>query len=239
MKAAILAGGFGKRLRPLTDEKPKPLIEVAGKPIISWQIEWLRYHGIRDLVILVGYKKNLVIDELGSGSRYGVKISYVVEEEPLGTGGALKNAESLLKKEEAFLLVNGDIITDLDPGDLVKSLGEEPRAVASIAVVPLRSPFGIVRVNSSGTVESFVEKPLIPEYMINAGVYAMRPEIFDYLPERGDIERTSFPRLASEGRLRAKIYGDKVYWRAIDTIKDMEEVSEDLASGRVRIGRGA
>jgi NDP-sugar pyrophosphorylase family protein len=235
VKAAILAGGFGKRLRPLTDDRPKPLIDIAGKPIILWQIEWLKKHGIRDLVVLVGYKRNMIIDELGSGARYGVKISYVVEEEPLGTGGALKNAEHILSKEEYFLLINGDIITNLRPMDLVDLLMRRKSTIASIAVVPLRSPFGIVRVRDDGGVDSFIEKPVIPEYMINAGVYAMRPEIFSYLPEKGDIERTCFPKLASEGRMVAKIYDSSIYWRSIDTIKDIEEVSSDIADRRLVI----
>ncbi|MDT7887477.1 MAG: nucleotidyltransferase family protein [Desulfurococcales archaeon] len=233
LKAAILAGGYGKRLRPLTDDKPKPLVEVGGKPIIVWQIEWLKRHGIKDLVILVGYKGNMIIDELGSGSRFGVRISYVVEENPLGTGGALKNAEHILGREDLFLLINGDIITTLNPLELVEILKKHSKAVASIAVVPLRSPYGIVKASDNGSVTSFVEKPVIPDYMINAGVYAMKPSIFEYLPERGDIERTCFPKLASEGKLLAKIYGDNVYWRSIDTIKDIEEVGNDIASGKL------
>lgn len=235
LKAAILAGGFGKRLRPLTDDKPKPLIEIAGKPIIVWQIEWLRRHGIRDLVVLVGYKRNMIIDELGSGGKYGVKISYIVEEEPLGTGGALKNAEHVLGKEDHFILINGDIVTNLNPLDLVDVLEKRLGAVASIAVVPLRSPFGVVKIDEAGAIASFVEKPVIPDYMINAGVYAIKPEIFSYLPEKGDIERTCFPKLASEKKLAAKVYGGDVYWRSIDTIKDIEEVSSDITSGRLAI----
>lgn len=186
-------------------------------------------------MVLVGYKKNMVIDELGSGMKYGVRISYVVEEEPLGTGGALKNAEHILGKEEYFVLINGDIITNLNPLDLIELLKRRSTAVASIAAVPLRSPFGVVKVDDDSNIVSFVEKPVIPDYMINAGVYAIKPEIFNYLPERGDIERTCFPRLASERRLVAKLYGGEIYWRSIDTIKDIEEVSNDIASGRLTI----
>ncbi|GAY26416.1 nucleotidyltransferase [Desulfurococcaceae archaeon AG1] len=195
----------------------------------------MKKHGIRDLVILVGYKRNMVIDELGSGGKYGARVSYVVEEEPLGTGGALKNAEHILGKEDYFLLINGDIITNLNPLELVEALEKNPRAVASIAVVPLRSPFGVVKVDENNIIVSFVEKPVIPDYMINAGVYAIRPEIFNYLPEKGDIERTCFPKLASEKRLVARVYGGETYWRSIDTIKDIEEVSSDIASGRLII----
>lgn len=195
----------------------------------------MKKHGIRDLVILVGYKRNMVIDELGSGGKYGARVSYVVEEEPLGTGGALKNAEHILGKEDYFLLINGDIITNLNPLELIEALEKNPRAIASIAVVPLRSPFGVVKVDENNIIVSFVEKPVIPDYMINAGVYAIRPEIFNYLPEKGDIERTCFPKLASEKRLVARVYGGETYWRSIDTIKDIEEVSSDIASGRLII----
>ncbi|HYZ59611.1 MAG TPA: nucleotidyltransferase family protein, partial [Nitrososphaeraceae archaeon] len=120
MKAVILAGGLGKRLGPLTDERPKPMIEVLDQPIIEWQIKWFKKFGIGEIVICVGYLKEHIIDYIGSGSRFGVKVGYAVEEEPLGTGGALKNAQSLLggAKNDGFFMVNGDILTDLDPNVL-------------------------------------------------------------------------------------------------------------------------
>ncbi len=96
MKAVILAGGLGKRLKPLTDERPKPMIEVQNIPIIEWQIRWFKMHGINEIIICVGHLKEQIIDYIGSGNKFGVKVGYAVEEEPLGTGGALKNAESLL-----------------------------------------------------------------------------------------------------------------------------------------------
>ena len=227
MKAAILAGGYGKRLRPLTSDRPKPLVEVAGKPIIVWQIEWLKSHGITEIVVLAGYLYTKLIEYLGNGSRFGVRIAYVVEEEPLGTAGALKNAEHILRKEDYFIVVNGDIITNLDPLQLVKTVSERSEVIAAIAAVPLRSPYGILKIDEHGRIIDFVEKPVLREYWINAGVYAMRPDIFDYLPEKGDIEKTSFPRLARERRLVALRYMD-VFWRSIDTYKDVEEVSREL-----------
>lgn len=227
MKAAILAGGFGKRLRPFTEDKPKPLIEVGGRPILVWQIGWLRRHGIDEIVLLVGYKKERIIEAIGSGSRYGVRVSYVVEDEPLGTGGAIKNAEPLLKNEEMFLVLNGDVITNLDIGRLVSEFRSDERAVAGISVVPLKSPYGIIEVDERGLVKRFIEKPVLKEFNINAGVYVMRREVFSYLPEKGDIEKTTFPRLAEEGRLRAVVFND-VYWRSIDTYKDIEEASIEV-----------
>ncbi len=227
MKAAILAGGYGKRLRPLTSDRPKPLVEVAGKPIIVWQIEWLRSHGITEIVVLAGYLYTKLIEYLGNGSRFGVRIAYVVEEEPLGTAGALKNAEHILRKEDYFIVVNGDIITNLDPLQLVKTVSERSEVIAGIAAVPLRSPYGILKIDEHGRILDFVEKPVLREYWINAGVYAMKPDIFDYLPEKGDIEKTAFPRLARERKLIALRYSD-VFWRSIDTYKDVEEVSREL-----------
>ncbi|ABM81247.1 nucleotidyltransferase family protein [Hyperthermus butylicus] len=226
-KAVILAGGLGKRLRPLTSNRPKPLVEVAGKPIIEWQIEWLKRHGFHEFVVLAGYRWDRLVKHLGSGQKLGVRIAYVVEDEPLGTGGAIKNAEHLLRGEDYFVVINGDIITDLPVSKLVEALQAEPRAVAAIALVPLRSPYGVVEVNEEGWVTVFREKPVL-NYWINAGVYAMRPVVLDYLPEKGDIETTALPRLASEKRLLGVKFRD-IYWRSIDTVKDLEEVSKQLA----------
>lgn len=223
MKAVILAGGLGRRLRPLTEQVPKPLVPILGKPIIAWQIEWLRDSGIREIIVCAGYLRDRVIEALGNGSRLGVRIGYVVEDEPLGTGGAIRNAEIFLDREEGFYVLNGDIITDLDPGRLA-GLGE--RYIAAISLVPLPSPYGIVETRDSEVLR-FVEKPTIPDIWINAGVYYMRPEALRYMPERGDLEETAFPRIAAEGRMKAVKY-EGVYWKSIDTHKDLEEAERHL-----------
>ncbi|RLG87187.1 MAG: nucleotidyltransferase [Thermoprotei archaeon] len=227
MKAAILAGGMGRRLRPLTTDKPKPLVEVGGKPIIEWQILWLKKFGVDSFVILAGYRWEKLIEYLGSGAKYGVRISYSIEDEPLGTGGALKNAEHVLKSEEIFLVLNGDVITNIDPRLLIESVRSSDNVIAAIAAVPMRSPYGILKISSNDYIENFIEKPVLPEYLINAGVYALKPSIFDYLPQRGDIEKTAFPELAKLKKLRAVRY-HKVYWKAIDTLKDLEEATRDI-----------
>lgn len=227
VKALILAGGFGKRLRPLTQERPKPLIEIKGKPILAWQFEWLRKSGIDEVILAVGYLKEKIIEEIGSGKRFGVKVGYVVEDEPLGTAGGLKNAEHVLKNEKHFFVLNGDIITNLDLKRLSDALTDD--IVGAIAVVPLKSPYGIIRFNpETGKIMSFVEKPVLREYWINAGVYCLTPRIFEYLPEKGDIEQTAFPILAEKGLLRAVDYTD-VLWKSIDTHKDVEEAEKLLS----------
>ncbi len=228
MKAAILVGGYGKRLRPLTDEKPKPLLELAGKPILAWQIEWLKKCGVDEMVLCVGYLKEKIIEHVGGGNRFGLKVGYVVEENPLGTGGALRNAEAFLKNEEKFLVVNGDIITDLDPARMADEIGG---SVGIIALVPLKSPYGIVDTDKDGFARRFREKPIIPEYWINAGVYCFKPEIFDYLPDKGSIETVTFPKLAKESKLKAFKYKD-AFWKSIETHKDMEEAEASLKTAK-------
>uniref|UniRef100_A0A7C5YU32 Nucleotidyltransferase family protein n=1 Tax=Ignisphaera aggregans TaxID=334771 RepID=A0A7C5YU32_9CREN len=227
MKVVVLAGGLGRRLRPLTDDKPKAMINICGKPLIEWHIYWLKKYGFDEFVLLLGHAKEKVIEYLGSGRKLGVKVSYVIEDEPLGTGGAIKNAESVLKNEEWFLVINGDIVTDLNPINLVEDLNISNNIVASIALVYMKSPYGIVKVED-GYIKEFLEKPTI-EYTINAGVYAMRSTIFNYLPEKGDIEVTTFPLLAKQRLLRGYIFR-QTFWKSIDTIKDLEECENALGS---------
>lgn len=226
MKAIILAGGQGTRLRPLTNDMPKPLIEVASKPIIVHQIEWLKKYGIMEFIVTIGYLKEKFLSSLGSGRKFGVHVSYVVEEEPLGTGGGLKNAISLLGKEEIFYVINGDVITDIDPTKLIKMLDED--TVGVVATVPLPSPYGIVFSDNKDYIVLFQEKPIIHDYWINAGLYLFRPEVVNYLPERGDLERESFPKLTSARKLKTVRYYDFTIWRSIDTFKDLEEAEKIL-----------
>lgn len=223
MKAVILAGGFGKRLKPLTDQMPKPMIEVLNLPIIEWQVKWLSGFGIKEFIICVGYMKEHIINHIGSGSRLGVRVGYAVEEEPLGTGGALKNAEGLLSGQQEFYMVNGDILTNLDPNKLRNGGSSH-----SLALVPLRSPFGVVEVDGNSRVLGFVEKPRINDRWINAGVYHFTSEVFSYLPESGNIEVTALPALAKEGKLKAAKYEDSIFWRSIDSHKDIEEAAKEM-----------
>ena len=224
--AVILAGGFGKRLRPFTEEIPKPLVSVADRPILEWQIEWLKRYGFNEFVLLVGYRKEKIIEYIGSGNRLGVKVTYVVEDEPLGTGGAIKNAEHILSKEEKFLVLNGDILTNLDPLKLFETLEKVPQYVGVIASIPLPSPYGVLKIDGD-RVTGFVEKPQIKDYWINAGIYALTPEALKYFPERGDLERVAFPAMARDGVLGAVKYTN-IFWKSVDTYKDLEEATKSV-----------
>ncbi|PSN84017.1 nucleotidyltransferase [Candidatus Marsarchaeota G2 archaeon ECH_B_SAG-F08] len=226
MKALILAGGYGKRLRPYTDSVPKPLLEILGKPIMVWQFEWLLKNGINEIIVCAGYLKEKIIEKVGNGSRFGVKVGYAVEEEPLGKAGAIKNSEHLLKGDKSFLVINGDVITDLDPKPLIDTLKEG--FVGVIAVTPLPSPYGIVKYErETKRVLAFLEKPRLKDYWINAGVYAFTQEIFEYLPEKGEIEDATFPELAKKGKLAVVEY-ENVSWVSVDSHKDLEEAAKLL-----------
>jgi len=229
MQAVILAGGFGKRLAPLTSEVPKPLLPVGGRPILVRQIEWLRGFGVADVVLAVGYLKHKIFETLGDGRRIGVRIFYSVEEEPLGTGGAVKNAEPFIT-DDVFVVLNGDVLTNLDLNKLVEALGD---ADGAIALVPLRSPYGIVEFDAGGYVTHFREKPILEGFYINAGVYALKRRVLSELPDRGNIEETLFPRLAQQRRLKAVVYRD-VFWKSVDSLKDLEEVDRFFGADNER-----
>lgn len=127
-----------------------------------------------------------------------------------------------LSNDSSFLVLNGDILTNLNPIRLVDELDYNDDCIGSIAIVPLKSPYGIVYTNTNGRIEKFEEKPVLKDYFVNAGVYCFKPDIFDYLPDKGDIERASFPMFASKGRLKAVKYTE-VFWKSVDTHKDLEE----------------
>jgi mannose-1-phosphate guanylyltransferase len=225
MKAVILAGGFGKRLKPLTDDRPKPMVEISGIPILEWQVNWLKNYNVKEIIICAGYLKGSVIDHIGSGQKFGVSVGFAVEEEPLGTGGALKNARALISGDR-FIAMNGDVLTNLDPMELTHLVQPEGDALCSIAAVPLRSPYGIIEIDN-GHAKGFREKPTLSEYWINAGIYCLASSVLDMLPDKGSLEETTLPSLARDGKIRVHKYSD-VLWRSIDTHKDIEEAQKEF-----------
>lgn len=227
MKAAILAGGYGKRLLPITANIPKPLVQIADKPIVDWQLAWLKAMGIDSAVILAGYLADKLKSHVSKVRKeIGIDVEFSVEKQSLGTAGALKQAEKMLQGEKEFVVVNGDIITNIALKKM--QLGT---AVASMALVPLRITYGVVALRNDKLI-GFDEKPILKSYWMNGGVYLFSSDIFDFLSEKGDMERTTFPKLAWRGLLKGTKFS-KSYWRAIDSQKDLEEVSRDLKSKRV------
>jgi mannose-1-phosphate guanylyltransferase len=231
MKALILAGGQGLRLRPLTDDRPKPLVPVTGKPIAEWQIDWLLENLKLDKVIfLCGYRWTKLKEHFGS-SYSGVSIEYSVEETPLGTGGAFRKAISGAQVgDEDIVMMNGDVITDFSLRDMVAAhKTAKPSPIITLLLAPYKSRFGIVRIDESNVVRKFEEKPVFSDVWINGGVYvANAQKILEHLPEKGDIERETFPKIVDSGQIMAHPY--RGFWSLIDSVKDIQEVEPQLRS---------
>jgi len=220
MKAIILAGGLGKRLKPITDFVPKPLVPINNIPIIEWQIRYLKKFGINNFIICTGYKTDQIENYLMIKNNFGTKIIFSKEKFPLGTGGAIKKASKFIK-EKSFLVINGDIITNIDVNKLKTKLN-------SIASINLRTKFGILEI-SNDKVISFSEKKQIPNLWMNAGIYYLSKDIVRDLPNKGDIEKTTFPKYAKKGLLNNKKFKN-VFWHSIDSHKDIEECAKDIIS---------
>ncbi len=224
MFAIVLAGGKGERLRPLTSDKPKSMVPLLGKPILEYQVEWLRDSGVTDIVVACGYLHEKIERYFKDGRRWGVRIRYSVETEPLGRGGALKLAYREVPKDEPLLIAtNGDNLNTQLLTPMVRQ-HERTGAVATLLLTQLRSPYGIV--HQRGTrITGFEEKPLLPHWL-SAGVYTLNREFFAGLPDVGDHEDELFPRLAAQGRLYG--FRSRSYWKAIDTVKDLNEAAAQL-----------
>jgi len=212
-----LAGGRGKRLRPITDYVPKPLIPIKNIPIIEWQIKYLKKFGISEVIICSGYKTEMIENYLNN-KKMGVKIIFSIENKPLGTGGAIKKAGKKIK-DNSFLVINGDVITNIDLKKLLKKEN-------SIAAIQLKTKFGILQTDEDKIIK-FDEKKEIPNLWMNAGIYHLNREIIKELPNVGDIEKTLFPNYAKKEKLfTVKFRNTK--WYSIDSFKDMEESSSTI-----------
>jgi len=219
MKAIILAGGLGTRLRPLTENTPKPLLPIGGKPIIEHAILNFKKHGIEDIVLSIGYLSNQIQDYFGDGEKWGVKISYAIEDAPLGTGGAIKQA--VKNVEGTFLVINGDNLADFN---WTKALEAHYRNFAKItlSLYPVEdvTQFGIAKLEGEKII-GFIEKPKVeeaPSNLNNAGAYIMEKEILEVLPEgKSSIEKDCFEKLAPTGVIYSFIHEGQ--WFPTDTLE--------------------
>ncbi|WP_026328777.1 nucleotidyltransferase family protein [Streptomyces sulphureus] len=230
-QAVVLAGGQGSRLRPYTDDRPKPMVEIpgTGTPIIGHQLTWLASEGVTDAVVSCGHLAD-VLESWLEAEELPLRVSTVVEPEPLGRGGGLRfAAASLPRPEEPWYAANGDIWTRFSLRDMA-AFHTERGALATLALARPRIPWGAVETDEFGHVLDFIEAPPSP-YLINAGVYVFSDAFTPLLPERGDHERTTFPRLARERRLAGFPLPQGSYWRAIDTAKDLTEAARELGHG--------
>jgi len=238
MKAVIMAGGEGTRLRPLTSNTPKPMLPLANRPMMEHVVTLLRRHGFSDVVVTLAFLPAAIRTYFGDGSEFGVRIAYAVEEQPLGTAGSVRNAMDAL--DEPFLVISGDILTDIDLGAIAK-FHEERRALATVGLTSVENPveFGVVITRPDGAVERFLEKPTWGQVFsdtVNAGVFVLEPDIFDHIEPGRSVDFSSevFPRLLAE---RRPIYGAVVdgYWEDVGTLDAYLRAHQDVLDGKVAI----
>jgi NDP-sugar pyrophosphorylase family protein len=220
-QAVILAGGKGVKMRPLTYEVPKPLIPVAGRPVITYAIEMLRDAGVRDIIIAIGHLGNKIKEEVGNGQKYGVNITYSEETTPIGSAGALRNAQAFLQKKP-FIVMNGDVLTKLSIGDLI-SFHEEDRYLATMALStePNTKGYGVALLRGEKIVGFIKQDKKQTTQLVNAGVYIVNPTIFDSIPKEGvsSLEDV-FVELARKEELAGYTFDSD--WYEVSTLENYE-----------------
>ena len=233
-QAIVLAGGTGSRLRPYTDTRPKTMVEIpgTGRTILEHQLDWLAEEGVTDVVISCGHLAEVLQAWLAE-TELPVRATTVVEVEPLGRGGGLKfAAKALPRPDEHWYALNSDIWTRFPLREMA-ALHARTGALGTLALARPRIPWGVVELEEAGdgggVITDFVEAPLTP-WPVNAGIYVFAPEFTPLLPDLGDHERTTFPELAHERKLSGFLIPEGVYWRAIDTAKDLETAAKELAA---------
>ena len=240
MKAILLAGGKGTRLRPLTLHTPKPIVPIFDKPFLSYQIGLLKQLPEIDEVILsLNYQPRRLEETLGDGAGLGMKLRYVVEPSPLGTGGAIRYAAQGI--DDTLVVFNGDVMTAVDVAAVVRQ-HKARKAKATIVLTPVDNPsaYGLVECDADGNVRRFLEKPSADEITcdtINAGIYVLEPDTFDRIPKDTpySIERAYFPSLVARGETFCA-YVERGYWIDIGTPEKYRDVHKDIFDGRCPLG---
>ncbi|MGH9284420.1 MAG: sugar phosphate nucleotidyltransferase, partial [Acidimicrobiales bacterium] len=239
MKAVIMAGGEGTRLRPLTSTQPKPMVPLGNRPMMEHIVRLLKDHGFDDIVVTLAFLPNAIRTYFGDGSEFGVRMAYATEESPLGTAGSVRNAMDELT--ERFLVISGDVLTDVDLSAVVR-FHEERGAFATIGLKAMENPleFGIVITREDGSIERFLEKPTWGQVFsdtVNTGIYVLEPGIFDYIDAGRPVDFSAdvFPRLLEEGR---PVFGHVAegYWEDVGTLDAYLRAHQDVLEGRVDIG---
>jgi mannose-1-phosphate guanylyltransferase/phosphomannomutase len=238
MKAVIMAGGEGTRLRPLTSNAPKPMLPIANRPMMEHVVNLLRRHGFDEIVVTVAFMANAIKTYFGDGGEFGVSMQYANEPVPLGTAGSVRNAMDLL--DERFLVISGDVVTDVDLTSLLE-FHDEHDAMATIGLIRVDNPleFGIVITREDGSIERFLEKPTWGQVFsdtINTGIYVLDPGVFDYIePDRQvDFSGEVFPKMLADGK---PIYGcvAEGYWEDVGTLDAYVRAHKDVLDQRVEL----
>lgn len=238
MKALFLAGGMGTRLQPLTDKLPKPMVPIMNKPLLERTMLNLKKCGISDIIISTCYQPEYIEHYFGNGSSLNLNIEYIVEDSPMGTGGAVKMAED--KFNDSFVVFNSDILSDIDLSKMI-DFHKSKQAIATIAVTEVQDPsmYGVIECDSSGYATSFKEKPEPGETSstsINAGIYIFEPEIFKEIAfdKLVSIERETFPKLLEKDK-KIGVYHSGSYWMDIGTIAKYMQTHIDILDGKCKL----
>jgi mannose-1-phosphate guanylyltransferase / phosphomannomutase len=241
MKAVILAGGEGTRLRPLTSNQPKPMMPLVNRPMMEHIVRLLAQHGFDDIVVTVAFLANQIRNYFGDGSDFGVRMRYATDASPLGTAGSVRNASEEL--DDTFLVISGDVLTDIDLSAFVKA-HRDAGAFGSIALKRVENPleFGIVITHADGTIERFLEKPTWGQVFsdtINTGIYVLEPDVFDFIPDNYvvDFSGDVFPAVLAKG---LKLHGEIVdgYWEDVGTLESYLRAHSDVLDHRVDVEIG-
>ncbi|OGS21277.1 MAG: hypothetical protein A2252_08405 [Elusimicrobia bacterium RIFOXYA2_FULL_39_19] len=238
MKALILLGGFGTRLRPFTCQTPKPLLPILNQPFITYQLNLLKKYGIKEVTFCLSYKAEQFNKFVGTGKNFGLKVNYVYEDKPLGTGGAIKNAEKYF--DETTIILNGDILTDINISEIMK-FHNNKKAVLTISLIRVKDPtiYGLVETDKNQRIEKFLEKPSWDEVTcntINGGIYIFEPELLSYIPPNINysVERGLFPMLLEQ---KKNVYGyiSNPYWIDIGTVEKYKQTHFDILNCNVNV----
>lgn len=214
MQTVIMAGGFGSRLRPLTNQIPKPMVNIIDKPILLYIIEHIRSYGIRDITITLGYLPQIIMNYFGDGSKFGVKINYCIENTPMGTAGGVKLAEKFLHDD--FFIFSGDAFCNINLAELEDSFNKSGNLLTMAAKhVEDATGFGLIK-ESNGNVLSFEEKPKTPQSgLVNMGIYAVKHELLGLIPSgKYDFSKDLFPKIMDE----ISVFKTGCYWSDIGTL---------------------
>ncbi|MEZ5216934.1 MAG: sugar phosphate nucleotidyltransferase [Ilumatobacteraceae bacterium] len=239
MKAVIMAGGEGTRLRPLTSNTPKPMLPVANRPMMEHVVNLLRQHGFDDIVVTVAFLPHAIKTYFADGSEFGVRITYADEPVPMGTAGSVGNARERL--DERFLVISGDVLTDIDLTEIWAS-HERHGASATIALTRVPNPleFGVVITREDGSIERFHEKPTWGQVFsdtINTGIYVLEPDVFDHIPEGRPVDFSGevFPQMLAAGKRLHGPVADDGYWEDVGTLDAYLRVHQDVMDQRVSV----
>jgi mannose-1-phosphate guanylyltransferase len=235
MKAVILVGGEGTRLRPLTYNTTKAMVPVLNKPFLEHLLSYIKGHGVTDIILALSYLPHHIQGHFGDGAKMSLSLSYFIEKEPLGTAGAVKNAESYL--DDTFLMLNGDVFTDLDITAMIE-FHRERKAEVTIATTPVDDPtaYGLIETDADGRITRFLEKPSWEEVttnMVNAGIYVLEPDILTRIPPQKNvsIEKETFQQLLAQGKLMYA-YSSSAYWLDMGTPEKYLRLNHDLLLGK-------